>query len=234
MVRVCLRVEAGFSLCGPEPSCGYITETSHPDVQLVKVYAGAAQRRTDAQPADRFYKFGIVCFFRVRHLSLLLSHRSVPQLSEQLPSNSARSEVCWLMFNSEQNSVNLEMDSLALWEQPWAAGPAEGRRWHLRVSTRWPLSKPHPNRSSVRSRLLKSTPFYATHAVIAPRRTVTARAATPALPGMTTMEKGTRSRRGEGGFRLGRSRLGRAPKHTDCVTPGATARRTPGQRSHLR
>lgn len=114
MVRVCLRVEAGFSLCGPEPSCGYITETSHPDVQLVKVYAGAAQRRTDAQPADRFYKFGIVCFFRVRHLSLLLSHRSVPQLSEQLPSNSARSEVCWLMFNSEQNSVNVEMDSLAL------------------------------------------------------------------------------------------------------------------------
>lgn len=143
-------------------------------------------------------------------------------------------QLCRSMFNSEQNSVNLEMDGSALWEQPWAAGPAEGKRWHRHVSTRWPLSKPHPSRSSVRSRLLKSTPFYAARAVIAHRRTVTARAATPALPRKTTMERGTRSVRGEGGFQPGSPRLGRAARHTDCVTPGATARRTRGQRSHLR
>ena len=41
-----LSAKAGFRPCGPEPSCGYVTETSRPDVELVNVYAAAAQRRT--------------------------------------------------------------------------------------------------------------------------------------------------------------------------------------------
>lgn len=69
-VRVCLRAEAGFGPCGPEPSRGYVTETSHPDVELVKVYAGAAQR-SDGRAAR-----GSFCFFASLELCVLQSPAS--------------------------------------------------------------------------------------------------------------------------------------------------------------
>lgn len=83
----------GFCPCGPEPSCGYVTETSHPDVELEEVCAGAAQRR-DARAAARFYKFGSVCAKSAsgleREPGLCLSTvKLTEQLSQQRCQNSS-------------------------------------------------------------------------------------------------------------------------------------------------
>lgn len=74
--RVCLLEEAGFCPCGPEPSCGYVTETSHPDVELEKVCAGAAQRRARS---PWIVSTSLEVFLESRHLGPLLSQRSVSQ-----------------------------------------------------------------------------------------------------------------------------------------------------------
>lgn len=107
----CLRVEAGFGPCGAEPSCGYVTQTSHPDVQL-EVYAGAAQRRARSL---RIVSTSLEVFVSAKSASALaVEPENCPssvKVTEQPPSNSTRSETCRLMFNSEQHLVNSDMDS---------------------------------------------------------------------------------------------------------------------------
>lgn len=109
-VRVCLLEEAGFCPCGPEPSCGYVTETSHPDVELRESLRWCSAA-TCAQPVDRFYKLGSVC---VKSASGPAAEPeiclSTVKLTAQLPCNAARTQAWRLMFNSEQHSVNLDMD----------------------------------------------------------------------------------------------------------------------------
>ena len=45
-MRVSLCKKAGFSPRGPEPNWGYVTDTSHPDVELPESLQAEAQVRT--------------------------------------------------------------------------------------------------------------------------------------------------------------------------------------------